>query len=104
MVYDQPMLTINIADAKTNLSKYLEEAKPGEIITICRHNLPIAELRRLPDPPKSLRPLGLCKDEVVIPDAFFDPLPENMLELFNGESSSSCYFPVSANSQTQRLP
>jgi antitoxin (DNA-binding transcriptional repressor) of toxin-antitoxin stability system len=85
LVYNQLMLTINIVDAKTNLSRYLEEAKPGEIITICRRNLPIAELKRLPDPPAARRPLGLCRGEVVIHDGFLDPLPNDVFRLFSGE-------------------
>lgn len=31
-----------------------------------------------------LRPLGLCKGEFVVPDDFNEPLPDEILELFEG--------------------
>ena len=34
---------------------------------------------------KKPRPIGLAKDKgVPIPDSFFDPLPDELLEAFNG--------------------
>lgn len=30
------------------------------------------------------RPYGLCKGEFVVTDAFFEPLPPEMIDLFNG--------------------
>ncbi|MGF1479701.1 MAG: prevent-host-death protein [Cyanophyceae cyanobacterium] len=32
-----------------------------------------------------LRPFGLCKGEFVVPDDFDDPLPEEILKMFEGE-------------------
>ena len=34
---------------------------------------------------KAPRPIGLAKGLVEIPDSFFDPLPEELLRLFEGK-------------------
>jgi len=42
------MRTIGAYEAKTHLSRLLEEVASGETITITRHGVPIAELRPAP--------------------------------------------------------
>ncbi len=37
-----------------------------------------------PKPPAEPRPIGLGKGLVEIPDSFFEPLPEDLLRLFEG--------------------
>ena len=39
------MIRINIAEAKSRLSNYLERVERGETIILCRRNVPIAEIR-----------------------------------------------------------
>ena len=41
-----------------------------------------------PTPPAEPRPIGLGKGLVAIPDSFFDPLPEDLLRLFEGQRPS----------------
>ena len=38
-----------------------------------------------PTPPAEPRPIGLGKGLVEIPDSFFEPLPEDLLRLFEGK-------------------
>ncbi len=78
------MLYLNIHEVKTHLSKYLERVAAGERILICKRNIPIAELRGLPIPLNNKRPVGLAKGEFIVTDRFFDPLPEDMIDTFNG--------------------
>jgi prevent-host-death family protein len=80
------MLRINIHDAKTHLSRYLEQVEKGEVITICRNNVPIAELRAVPAKPKGKRRIGLFKGQFEITPAFFEPLPDDILDAFQGKS------------------
>lgn len=40
-----------------------------------------------PNPAQQPRPTGLGKGLVEVPDSFFAPLPEDLLRLFEGESS-----------------
>ena len=41
------MIRINIAEAKTHLSRYLISVEDGETILLCRRNMPVAEIRPL---------------------------------------------------------
>ena len=55
------MIKLNIHEAKTHLSKYLELVSKGETILLCKRNIPIAEIRSIPQKHQSKRPLGLAK-------------------------------------------
>ncbi len=79
------MIMINIHEAKTHLSRYLKELKTGQTIIICKHNVPIAEIRGLDQQPTTPRPIGQAKGEFVIPQTFDDPLPDDLLDSFRGE-------------------
>jgi antitoxin (DNA-binding transcriptional repressor) of toxin-antitoxin stability system len=80
------MIKLNIHEAKTHLSRYLEKLKKGETILLCKRNEPIAEIRPLPSPPHRKRPIGLAKGQFTIPKEFFDPLPEDVLQAFHSQS------------------
>jgi prevent-host-death family protein len=84
--YSRVVTKINVHDAKTNLSKYLDRVEAGETLIVCRNNRPVAELRPLPSEGKRKpRIPGFFKDKFVIPPTFFDPLPEDELRIWNGE-------------------
>jgi antitoxin (DNA-binding transcriptional repressor) of toxin-antitoxin stability system len=55
------MIKINIHEAKTNLSRYLDLLAKGKSIILCKRNVPIAEIRPIPQERKSERPIGLAK-------------------------------------------
>lgn len=79
------MLKVNIHEAKARLSHYLERLKAGDTIVICKRNVPVAELRRLPGAEKRPRPLGLGKARFKkVPPAFFKPLPGDLMDAFEG--------------------
>ena len=82
------MITINIHDAKTHLSHYLEEVAKGETVVICKRNRPLAEIRSLPAPPATPRPIGLAKGTFSIHPDFFSPLPDEVIEDFEGRNTS----------------
>lgn len=77
---------LNIHDAKTHLSRYLNELGRDDRIVICRRNQPIAEIRLLPQVEEQPRRLGLAKGDFVVDEPFFEPLPEETLAAFAGES------------------
>lgn len=85
MVYYRTMIRLNIAEAKTHLSRHLERVERGEVIILCRRNVPIAEIRALPQGRSTARrrPVGVDPG-LVVPDTFFDPLPVDLLEAFEG--------------------
>ncbi len=76
-------MKINIAEAKTHLSRHLERVERGETIVLCRRNVPIAEIRPLPLPPRSRRPVGIDRG-MIVPASFFEPLPDDLLDAFGG--------------------
>ena len=79
------MKQVNIHDAKTHLSRYVAELKPGEAIVLCKRNQPVAELRAIKKKPLRKPRLGIAKGQIKIPDSFFEPLPDEILKAFNGE-------------------
>ena len=81
------MNRINVAEAKARLSHYLDKVGKGETVIICRRNVPIAELRPIPAPLRQPRPVGIDRG-MTIPDSFFDPLPDDLLDAFEGRSGS----------------
>ena len=80
------MIRINIHDAKTHLSRYLAALQPGETIVICRRNQPIAEIHPVQPRSTQPRPVGLAKGQFIVPSTFFDPLPEELEQAFEGEA------------------
>jgi prevent-host-death family protein len=81
------MKKINIHEAKTHLSQYLEEVEHGETVLLCRRNQPVAELRPLAAHRHKPRSIGLAKGKFKVPASFFEDLPEETLALFRGEGS-----------------
>ncbi|MDX9999787.1 MAG: type II toxin-antitoxin system prevent-host-death family antitoxin [Polyangia bacterium] len=77
------MIRINIAEAKTQLSRYLERVEQGETIVLCRRNVPLAEIRPIAAPRTEPRPLGIDRG-MAIPPSFFEPLPDEVLAAFEG--------------------
>ena len=74
------MIRINIHEAKTHLSRYLARLERGETIVLCRRNVPIAEIRRLPARLQEPRLIGLAKGRITVPPSFFEPLPAELVE------------------------
>ncbi len=92
------MARVNLADAKARLSEYVDRVERGETVTFCRRNVPVAEIRPLPRPLTEPRPIGTDRG-LVIPDSFFEPLPEDLLDAFEGGgccSTSPCTARVGA--------
>ena len=80
------MIRLNIHEAKTHLSRYLPRLKRGEFIVLCKRNEPVAEIRPLPLRRVKPRPVGLSKGRFEIPASFFEPLPDEILDVFRGRN------------------
>jgi antitoxin (DNA-binding transcriptional repressor) of toxin-antitoxin stability system len=82
------MIKLNVHEAKTHLSRYLKRLEEdGEVIVLCRRNVPVAEIRALPARPPGPRPVGLAEGQFEVGEAFFEPLPESVLRAFEGGDS-----------------
>jgi len=77
------MIKINLAEAKAHLSRYLDAVERGDVVVVCRRNVPVAEIRQLPKPLTESRPVG-TDPGLVVPDSFFEPLPDDLLSAFEG--------------------
>jgi prevent-host-death family protein len=77
------MQTINIHEAKTHLSRLVEEVAAGEEIIIAKAGKPMARLVPLRVMPKRGQ-LGVFKGQLNIPDNFDATLQDDILTLFEG--------------------
>jgi prevent-host-death family protein len=77
------METVNIHQAKTQLSKLVERAAAGEAIVIAKAGKPVARIVPLA-PASSPRKPGLLKGKIRSGRNFDDPLPANVLAAFEG--------------------
>lgn len=64
------MQTVNIHEAKTHLSRFVDRAAAGEEILIARAGKPVARLVALVTEEGSPRVLGLGKGRFTLPDNF----------------------------------
>ena len=83
------MKMVNIFEAKARLSELLDQVSKGEPVVICKRNQPIAELRPVPAPRATPRPLGLAEGTFTVPPAFFEPLPEAELAAFEAAGEAA---------------
>lgn len=81
------MKEVSIVQAKARLSAVLRQVERGEAVVVTRHNRPVARITREPQARKGLRPYGLAKGAFVVPDSFNDPLPDDLLDLYDGKGT-----------------
>lgn len=85
--YPTIMITINVQEAKTHFSHYLDKVAKGESFILCKRNKPVAEIRPITSKVKTKRPIGLAKGTFTVPASFFDELPDDTIALFSGVTS-----------------
>jgi prevent-host-death family protein len=78
------METVNIHQAKTNLSRLLARVELGEEIVISNRGLPVAKLVPFRTSLDRRSSLGQDRGKFVLPDDFNAPLPEDILLAFEG--------------------
>ena len=75
---------VNIHEAKTHLSRLVEQAAAGREIIIAKAGKPLARLVPLAIPVRAKK-LGLLKGQIKVPDNFNAPLDKETLALFEGK-------------------
>jgi len=78
------MIKLNIHEAKTHLSRYLAQLEEEEVIILCNRNVPVAEIRPLPKHSNEKRKVGFMKGQFSVPESFFEPLPDELMDAFEG--------------------
>ena len=76
--------TVNIHEAKTHLSRLIEQAGRGEEVIIAKAGKP--KVRLMPIATEMPRCPGRFAGQLVVTGDFFDPLPEEEIEAWEGRS------------------
>ena len=79
------MITVNIHEAKTHLSKLVDRAAKGESFVIAKAGKPMVQVIAL-EAPKEPRRLGFLEGKIRVPDDFDRMGEEEIASLFEGES------------------
>ena len=80
----QPMSNVvNVHQAKTHLSRLLDEVAAGAEVVIAKAGRPVARLVPL-EPVVRKKRFGLLKGRIDVPDDFDAPLPQGVLADFEG--------------------
>lgn len=82
------MKQINIYAAKTQLSQIVDRASKGESFVIAKSGTPLAKLVPLDDGRPAKVRFGLMKGKIHIEPDFDAPLPDGVLEDFEGGSAA----------------
>lgn len=69
------MRQVNIHDAKTRLSKLIEQVSQGEEVIIAKAGIPVARLTAM-TPAVRGRRFGAMQGQARVDARFFEPLPE----------------------------
>jgi antitoxin (DNA-binding transcriptional repressor) of toxin-antitoxin stability system len=72
-----PIATIH--QAKTNLSRLIEQAERGEEVLIARGKKVVAKIVPIANSPKKRR-LDLLRGKIKVTSKFFEPLPDDELD------------------------
>ena len=83
------MRTVHVHAAKTQLSRLVEDAARGEEIVIAKAGKPMARLMPLAGP-RPKRRLGVLAGKLRVSEDFDDPLPDDILDAFEGRRCGSC--------------
>lgn len=76
------MTRVGMHEAKTQLSRLVEQARSGEEVIVERSGRPVAKIVRYDEQPRGLMALkGIWKGQGYIPDDF-DELPEDIQRAF----------------------
>lgn len=81
------MTVINVYDARAKLSRLIDRALAGEEIVIARNGRPAVRLVPVGEALPSRKP-GAFKGMFEVPDSFFEPLPDDVLDAFEGNGTS----------------
>jgi len=81
------MKTVNIHEAKTHLSKLVEEASKGEPFIIAKAGKPAVKVTALAAPSGSqIRRLGFMVGHILVPDDFDRMGSEEIERIFEGKA------------------
>jgi prevent-host-death family protein len=78
------MDTVTLQDLERDPEGFLDRVEAGERLVISRGGRPVAELRPLAPVVRGPRPFGLAAGSFTMPADFDAPLPDDLLQAFEG--------------------
>jgi antitoxin (DNA-binding transcriptional repressor) of toxin-antitoxin stability system len=72
-----------LEQVENEAAEYFHRVIDGETIVVYQGERPIAEIRPMTET-ENLRPVGLAAGKFIVPDDFDDPLPDEILDAFEG--------------------
>ena len=78
------MSTISVQDLQRDLLAFLRRVEAGESFLVLSGQHPLAEVRPVSAPVTEPRPFGLCAGRFTVPPDFDRPLPDDILQEFEG--------------------
>ena len=97
------MVTVNIHEAKTTLSRLVERVEAGEEVVIARSGKPVAKLVPLTRATTPRVP-GSMRGQITIADDFDAPLPADLEAAFYGVPPGELASLATARPRTKRAP
>lgn len=80
------MRTVNIHEAKTQLSRMIDQAVKGEPFIIAKAGKPLVKVTRLDAPSEGqIRRLGFMEGQIAVPDDFDSMGSKEIEQLFGGD-------------------
>lgn len=79
------MKTVNIHEAKTHLSRLIEEAVHGEGFIIAKAGKPMVQVTAIEPQPVPVRRLGSMRGQFTVPDDFITMNAAEIQAMFEGE-------------------
>ena len=75
------MATVSVYNARAEFSRLIERALAGEEIVITRRGKPAVRLVPVEDALQPRKP-GALKGKLELPEGFFNPLPDDIIDAF----------------------
>jgi prevent-host-death family protein len=75
------MANVSVYNARAEFSRLIERALAGEEIVITKRGKPAVRLVPVAQDQPKRRP-GALKDKLTVPESFFDPLPDEIIDAF----------------------
>lgn len=79
------MRTVNIHEAKTQLSRLVDQAAKGEPFIIAKAGKPMVKVVPIEAPAKKGSRLGFMKGQIKVPDDFATMFQDEIIREFEGE-------------------
>jgi prevent-host-death family protein len=79
------MKTVNIHEAKTHLSRLIEEAVHGEGFIIAKAGKPMVQVTSIEEPERPARALGWMRGQCTVPDDFITMDADEIRAMFEGD-------------------